>query len=75
MDVSAGRHKFNFSDWNKKPGELDEMVQAIQEGEMPPFQYWIMHPGARMNDQQKRAVINALQNSISEIASSPRTLP
>ena len=63
-DVIAGRSKFNFSEWNAHPGELDEMIEAIQEGEMPPIQYWIFHPNSRMNDQQKTELINALQNSI-----------
>lgn len=63
-DVNAGRRKFNFSDWNNNPGELDEMTQTIQEGEMPPVQYWIFHPSARLNDQQKQELINALESSI-----------
>jgi hypothetical protein len=62
--VIEGRQKFNFSNWNKKPGELDEMVAAIQEGEMPPPQYWIVHPSARMNAQQKQDLIQALKTSV-----------
>lgn len=64
MDVIEGRNKFNFSDWQKNPGELDEMVEKIQEGEMPPIQYWIFHPNSKMNDQQKQELINALSSSI-----------
>jgi hypothetical protein len=64
FDVVAGRANFNFSDWNANPGELDEMVGAIQEGEMPPIQYTIFHPEANLNDQQKNDLINALQSSI-----------
>ncbi len=64
FDVISGRRHFNFSDWNKKPAELNEMVGAIQEGEMPPVQYWIVHPNARMNTQQKQELINALESSI-----------
>ena len=63
-DVISGRRHFNFSDWNKKPGELDEMVGTIQEGEMPPIQYWIVHPSARMNAQQKQDLVQALQSSL-----------
>jgi mono/diheme cytochrome c family protein len=63
-DVNEGRQKFNFSDWNKNPGELDEMVQVIQEGEMPPVQYTIFHPSAVLNAQQKEALIQALKSSI-----------
>lgn len=64
MDVIEGRDEFNFSDWNNNPGELDEMVEKIQEGEMPPIQYWIFHPSSKMNDQQKQELINALQSSL-----------
>jgi mono/diheme cytochrome c family protein len=64
MDVIEGRQKFNFSDWQKNPGELDEMVEAIQEGEMPPIQYWIFHPNSKMNNQQKQELIDALRSSL-----------
>ncbi len=64
FDVIAGRGKFNFSDWNRKPGELDEMIGAVQEGEMPPIQYWIFHPSSKMDTQQKQEVIDALKSSI-----------
>ena len=64
FDVIEGRQKFNFSDWKHNPGELDEMVAAVQEGEMPPIQYWIVHPSARMNAQQKQDLIHALETSV-----------
>ena len=63
-DVIKGRHEFNFSDWNNHPGKLEKMVQTIQEGEMPPIQYWIFHPSSRMNEQQKQELIDALRSSI-----------
>ncbi len=64
MDVIEGRGEFNFSDWKNNPGELDEMIGAIQEGEMPPVQYWVFHPNSRMNDPQKQELIDALKSSI-----------
>ena len=64
MDVIEGRGQFNFSDWQNNPGELDEIVGVIQEGEMPPIQYWIFHPNSRMNAQQKQELIQALEQSI-----------
>jgi mono/diheme cytochrome c family protein len=63
-DVIDGREQFNFSDWNNNPGELDEMVEAIQEGEMPPIQYRLFHPESKLNAQQKLDLINALESSI-----------
>lgn len=64
MDVKEGRQQFNFSDWQANPGEVDEMVQEIQSGGMPPIQYWIFHPSSKMNDQQKQQLIQALEQSI-----------
>ncbi len=64
MDVKEGRQQFNFSDWQANPGEVDEMVQEIQSGGMPPIQYWIFHPNSKMNDQQKQQLIQALEQSI-----------
>ena len=64
IDVINGRSQFNFSEWNTNPGELDEMIGEIQEGGMPPIQFWIVHPSARLNAQQKQDLIQALQNSI-----------
>lgn len=64
IDVIRGQRKFNFSDWNKKHGRLNEMIRTIQEGEMPPLQYTIAHPEARLNAQQQQALIDALKSSI-----------
>lgn len=64
MDVIEGRGEFNFSDWQNNPGELNEMVEVIQSGEMPPIQYWVFHPNSRMNDQQKQELIQALESSV-----------
>jgi len=64
FDVIEGRDKFNFSDWNNHPGELDEMIKTIQDGEMPPVQYWIFHPNSKLNAQQKQDLINTLESSL-----------
>lgn len=63
MDVKEGREQFNFSDWQNHPGEVDEMAEEIQGGGMPPIQYWMFHPDAKLNDQQKQDLIQALEQS------------
>ena len=65
-DVTNGRRQFNFSEWDKRQGELDEMIGTIQEGEMPPIQYTIFHPNAVMNAQQKQQLIDALTSSLGQ---------
>jgi mono/diheme cytochrome c family protein len=63
MDVKEGREHLNFSDWQGNPGEVDEMAEEIQDGGMPPIQYWMFHPEAKLNEQQKQDLIQALEQS------------
>ena len=68
-DVIAGRDAFNFSDWNNRSGErasLVELTWQVDHGTMPPFQYWLFHPSAKMNDQQKKELDQALKQSITK---------
>lgn len=64
FDVVEGRQKFNFSDWKRKPGELDEMIGTIREGEMPPIQYRIFHPNSKLDTTQKQELVDALTNTL-----------
>jgi hypothetical protein len=63
-DVVNGRDKFNFSEWDKHPGELDEMIGEIQDGGMPPLQYTLFHPNSKLDTQQKQTLIDALTASL-----------
>ena len=63
-DVMEGRAQFNFSEWNANSTELSEMVEVIDEGEMPPIQYWLFHPNSKLNDRQKQDLIKGLEASL-----------
>lgn len=65
-DVDEGRQKLNFSEWQRAASfeDLDEIGEIIAEGEMPPFQYYPMHPEARLSETEKQALIRGLENSI-----------
>lgn len=61
-DVKEGREHLNFSTWSDyKPAKqgvlLDDAVEQIREGEMPPFYYAWMHPKARLTDAQKDQLV------------------
>jgi mono/diheme cytochrome c family protein len=64
FDVVKGRNRFNYSEWDKNPGRLDEMVEQIQEGRMPPLQYTIFHPNSKLDATQKQALIDALSTTL-----------
>jgi hypothetical protein len=62
FDVDRGRRSLNFSD---RSGVFSgELIEIIQEGEMPPIQYILLHPTARLNQAEKTTLIQGIQNSI-----------
>ncbi len=64
-DTVEGRSQLNFSEWEQGGrGEgVDEILEVLDEGEMPPFLYLIMHPSARLSDEELRAFRNGIANS------------
>jgi hypothetical protein len=54
-DTDQGRRKLNFSEW--PPREAGEISEVLAEGEMPPFQYLLMHPQAQLSAAERQALI------------------
>ena len=55
--VNEGREHINFSEWLLQPAEKrqkikEEMIEEIEEGEMPLPGYVILHPVAELTDDQ-----------------------
>lgn len=53
-DINEGRSRFNFSEWDKNPPVVQElllweMVNAIEQGKMPLARYNLLHSGARVS--------------------------
>ncbi len=65
-DVDEGRQKLNFSEWQNAARfrHLNEIGEIINSGEMPPLQYYPMHPNARLTDTEKQALITGLQTTL-----------
>lgn len=59
-DVDTGRGILNFSEWDHPQAELDRVITAIKGGEMPPLQYKLLHPSARLSDADKADLIAGL---------------
>ena len=59
-DVVEGRRKLNFSDWEHYSQPLNEMVEQVMEGRMPPKKYTIAHPNADFDDTTRAIFIEAL---------------
>jgi hypothetical protein len=62
-DVEEARAVFNFNTMTPSEGSfmVNEMVEKIQENEMPPSQYLIIHTNARFSASEKQELIDGLQ--------------
>lgn len=71
-DVAEGREELNFSDWTdgrregERPGKIRE---EVEQGEMPPLAYRLMHPEARLDAGERKRLAEGLQATAA--ASSP----
>jgi hypothetical protein len=72
-DVAEGREHLNFSEWNVHPtlpeGQGDgeehqhgpEVIRGVLEsGEMPPATYLLLHPNARLSEEEVQTLIESL---------------
>lgn len=56
-DVAEARVKLNFSEWESLSARArlrraNKILEEVEEGEMPMWQYLITHPGARLGAQE-----------------------
>jgi hypothetical protein len=63
-DVLEGTEELNFSEWQeaydkrRKLRKLKEVGEVIEEGEMPLGIYTLLHPGARLSEDQQKMLID-----------------
>lgn len=62
-DVDEGRRRLNFSDWTASRRTRDA-AESIRRGEMPPLQYLLIHPTARLSAAEKTALEQGLQATL-----------
>ena len=60
-DVAEARVKLNFSEWESlgdrgKRRRANEIVEEVEEGKMPMWQYLITHPSARLGEEEIAAL-------------------
>jgi hypothetical protein len=60
-DVERGRDELNFSTWDRDAGEADDAVDVIEDGEMPPGRYTLLHRGAALSDAEAATLVDALE--------------
>jgi mono/diheme cytochrome c family protein len=65
-DVDEGREILNVSEWDRPQGEVDEAGEVVLEGEMPPWQYTLLHPSAHLSDSEKQELADGLAKTFSQ---------
>ncbi len=60
-DVDEGRQRMNLSEMGSQRIRVDELTRAITRGSMPPAQYLILHPDARLTADEKNLLVNGIQ--------------
>ena len=61
-DVHEGRRHLNLSAWSDYPPDIRQqklldIVNELQEGDMPPWYYTPLHPAARLSPDEVNAVV------------------
>jgi len=64
--VDAGRRHLNFSTWglyppSKADHKLEEIIEMVEEGEMPLASYLPLHAEAKLSDVDRQAIIEWAQ--------------
>ena len=68
-DVEHGREHLNFSDWERSSRRegaaetIEEIHEVLNEGEMPPLQYTLVHPEARLSSAEIQILVDGLRTA------------
>ena len=60
--VNEGRENLNFSEWKAKFGK--DIIEELEEKEMPLKSYLLLHPSAKLNDTELTEFIEGLKKTI-----------
>ena len=60
-DVAEARSELNFSTWksyrpDKRARLLEDVLEEVDEGSMPPWSYRLLHPRARLSDSERETL-------------------
>lgn len=62
--MRAGREELNFSEMDREDNEVDKAAETVEDGEMPPRRYALLHADARLSEAERRDLIAGLRRSL-----------
>jgi hypothetical protein len=69
--VNNGRAHLNFSEQRASQIRVEELVEVIEAGTMPPPQYLLLHPEAQFSPNEKAQLIAGIRATFAALARSP----
>ena len=77
-DVTLGRKEVNFSEWDNyyaatRRHKLQWMGRALQQENMPPWPYRLMHPAARLTNADRAALERWIESELASPSASKST--
>lgn len=69
-DVSGGRDNLNLSEWAAGAGRnarrARDAGEVVRDGSMPPLQFTLIHPNARLTDAEKAELAQGLEATLAK---------
>jgi len=60
--VNDGRRDLNFSEWDKpQRSRMDDVQREVDNGDMPIWDYLLLHPEAKLSAAEKARLIDGLK--------------
>lgn len=71
-EVKKGREELNFSTWqeydsNRMVSKLDDIATEVGEGHMPKSIYTLMHPSAKLSEEQRALIVAWTETTMDEL--------
>ena len=76
--VNEGRDELNFSKWttysaNRKSKKLEEVCEQVESGDMPHYQYLLIHWDPKLSADDIKALCDWSKTESAKISTSPKT--
>jgi hypothetical protein len=59
---------FPFQGHGSPEEDLLAIRKTVKESTMPPLRYWILHPGARLNETEQKTILQWVEESFGELS-------
>ena len=63
-DVNGGRRHLSLTEWDRPQRHAKDVANEVKQSDMPPWFYLPMHPGARLSETEKQALIDGAEKSL-----------